>query len=89
MGTGQLLAVPKVAALFDLSLSSLARVSAETSVDKLRAMLKGHPNRGLPILNRMNELYEGQNLSVLFRLALHDWSEGMDDEAMLVLSTNC
>jgi len=63
----------------------LFSVSAENSVDKLRAMLKGHPNRDIPVLQRLNELYAGQNLNVLLRLALRYWSEGMDDDAMLVL----
>ena len=64
----------------------LFRVAAENSADKLRAMLKPYdPNRELPILNRLNELYEGQNLNVLLRLALRYWTEGMDDEAESVL----
>lgn len=64
----------------------LLSVSAETSVDKLRAMLKPFdPNRDIPILNRLNELYDGQNLNVLLRLALRYWTEGMDHEALLML----
>ena len=59
----------------------LFRVAAENSPDKLRAMLKRDPNRDLPILHRLNELYEGQNLNILLRLALRYWTEGMDDEA--------
>jgi tetratricopeptide (TPR) repeat protein len=64
----------------------LFRVSAENSADKLRAMLKPYDfNRELPILHRLNELYQGQNLNVLLRLAVRYWTEGLDDEAMSVL----
>lgn len=64
----------------------LFRVAAEKSAEKLRAMLKPYDsNRELPILHRLNELYQGQNLNLLLRLAFRYWTVGMDDEAMLVL----
>jgi tetratricopeptide (TPR) repeat protein len=62
------------------------QVAAENSVDRLRVLLKPYdPNRELPILHRLNELYQGQNLDVLLRLAFRYWTEGLDDEAMSTL----
>jgi tetratricopeptide (TPR) repeat protein len=64
----------------------LLRVSAESSTEKLRAMLKGgSPEREIPILRRLNELYDGQDLEVLLRLAFRCWTEGQDDEAVSIL----
>jgi tetratricopeptide (TPR) repeat protein len=49
-------------------------------------MLKGSTlERALPILRRLNEIYDGENLAVLLSLAIRCWDFGLDDEATSVL----
>jgi tetratricopeptide (TPR) repeat protein len=64
----------------------LLHVAEEQSLPKLKRLLEGAGiERALPILRRINDLFEGNNAEVLLSLAVRSFHQGQDEDASIFL----
>jgi tetratricopeptide (TPR) repeat protein len=61
----------------------LLHLAEEKSITRLRRLLQGaSAELALPVLRRINQLYNGNNAELLLSLAIRSFHQGQDNEAM-------